>query len=138
MWKHVLEILVCYVIGILISALVFSPYLEEMTIVVPIGGVFLALPELAITIIIFLVFRRSILKHLLPWCIAAPFLITIVWLALEWTDDYSSRGYNVFEYLSLRNARERAALAFSSASFASALFWYWNYRASDFAINNDD
>jgi hypothetical protein len=95
-----------------------------------VGGAFLGLPELVLTILIFVLLRRLILRHLLLWCVAAPFLITAAWLAAEWSGDYSSRAPDIFWYLSSRGTWERAALAFSSASFASALFWYWNCRAN--------
>jgi hypothetical protein len=130
MREHVLQILVCYVVGMIVGNLVFVPFFGANAIFTIFGGAFLGLPELALTILIFISFRRSILRHLMPWCVVAPFLITAVWIAVEWSGNYSTRGHDIYWYLSLRGTWDRAALAFSSASFASALFWYWNSRAN--------
>ena len=135
MREHILGILLCYIVGIIIGNLVFVPFYGPVVIFTIIGGWFIGIPLLVLTILIFLLFRRSILKHPLPWCVAAPFSIATVWLAFEWSI-YSSRAPDIYWFLSLRNVWEQTALAFSSASFASALFWYCNRRA-DGALATD-
>jgi len=123
MREHILGILLCYIVGIIIGNLVFVPFYGLVVIFTIVGGWFIGIPLLVLTILIFLLFRRSIVRHPLPWCVAAPFLIAALWLAFEW-DIYSSRAPDMYWFLSLRGVWERTALVFSSASFASALFWY--------------
>jgi hypothetical protein len=110
MREHVLQILLCYIIGIIVGNLVFLPFLGPVVMFTIIGGWFIGLLELFLTILIFALFRRSILRHLLPWCVAAPFLIATVWLAFEW-NIYSSRAPDISWFLSLRGVWDRTALA---------------------------
>jgi hypothetical protein len=129
MRAHVLQILLCYVSGIVAGSLIFAPLYGPVVIVLGVGGVFLGLPELVLVILVFVLFHRSILRHLLPWCLAAPFLITTAWLAIDW-NVLLSRAPNAYTYWASRGTWDRAALAFTSASFASALFWYFQSAAA--------
>jgi hypothetical protein len=69
----------------IVGNLVFVPFFGPVVIFTIMGGAVLGLPELALTIFVFTLFRRSILRHSLPWCVVAPFLITTAWLAVEWS-----------------------------------------------------
>jgi hypothetical protein len=130
MRRHLLRILACYIVGLVVGNLMFVPVFGVVAIFTMIVGILAGLPEFLVTILIFVSFRSSILRYPLPWCAAAPFLTTAMWLAVEWFDGFSSRGHDVYWYLSLPGTWERAALAFSCAAVGSALFWYQTPRIS--------
>jgi len=130
MRRDLLRILVCYIVGLVVGNLLFVPVFGPVAIFTMIVGIWAGLPELLLTILLFVACRSSILRHPAPWCVAAPFLITAMWLAVEWFDGFSSRGHDVYWYLSLPGTRERAALAFSCAAAGSVLFWYRTFRRS--------
>jgi hypothetical protein len=123
MREAVFLMLLCYLAGIVVGNLVFILYLGPVVIFTIVVGWLAGVPVLVVAILIFFLFRRSIVRHPLPWCVAAPFLIAALWLAFEW-NIYSSRAPDMYWFLSLRGVWDRTALVLSSASFASALFWY--------------
>jgi ABC-type antimicrobial peptide transport system permease subunit len=126
MGRQILQIIACYVIGLVVGNLAFLPYSGVLAPILAVVGAFMAFPILALAMVVFALMRGSILRHLAVWCIAAPFLIVMVWLPIEWETFYSNRGHDLYWYLSLRNVWEAAVLAFTCASISSALFWYWN------------
>jgi hypothetical protein len=125
-----LNILASYVVGLVVGNLLFVPVLGPIATFTMIVGILAGLPELVVTILLFVACRGSIVRYPAPWCVAAPFLITAMWLAVEWFDGFSSRGHDLYWYLTLPGTRERAALAFSCAAAGSALFWYRTSRRS--------
>jgi hypothetical protein len=130
MRRDLLRILACYVVGLVVGNLLFVPVFGPVAIFTMMVGILAGLPELCAAILLFVVCRNWILRHPAPWCAAAPFLITAMWLAIEWFDGFSSRGHDVYWYLSLPGTRQRAALAFSCAAAGSVLFWYRTSRTS--------
>jgi hypothetical protein len=126
MTKHLLQIVACYVIGIVIGNLVLVPLFGELVIALIPGGILLGLPILLVALLVFALMKNQILPRLLLWCLATPFLAVLVWLTLEWQFNYSNRGHDLSWYLSLRNVWERASLCFTCAGIGTAFFWYWN------------
>jgi uncharacterized membrane protein YkvI len=126
MARQILQIIACYIVGLIVGNLIFIPYTGPVALLLAFGGVFFAFPILVLVVVAFALMRDGILRHLAIWCIVTPFLVVMVWLVVEWETDYSHRGHDIYWYLSLRNVWERAVLAFTSASISSILFWYWN------------
>jgi ABC-type antimicrobial peptide transport system permease subunit len=126
MARQILQIIACYIVGLIAGNLIFIPYTGPTAVVLAFGGAFFALPILVLVMVVFALMRDGILRHLAIWCIVAPWLIVVIWLVVEWETDYSHRGHDIYWYFSLRNVWERAVLAFTCASISSALFWYWN------------
>jgi len=135
MGTQILGIIACYAVGLIAGNLILMPYYGPVTILLAVGGAVLALPILALVVLTFALLKNRILRNLSLWCVTAPFLITLTWLIIDWELDYSSRGQDIWWYLSLRSVRELAALAFRCSSISSALFWYWN-RPPRSAVHN--
>jgi uncharacterized membrane protein YkvI len=125
MRTYLLQILACYIAGMIAGNLIFFPFYGMVVFFTAIVGILAGLPELIITLLVFISLKPWIMRYLLFCCAVAPFLIVIAWLSFEWMD-FSQRGHDIYWYLSLRGTWDRATLAFACASFASALFWYWN------------
>jgi hypothetical protein len=125
---NIVQIIVCYIVGLLAGTLIWASYFGAPGIgfVFAFAGAFVGLPILLVAVVIFVVLCKSVLRNLSLWCMSAPFIVVVLWLTLEWELNYSNRGHDIYWYLSLRNVWERAGLAFTCASISSTLFWYWN------------
>jgi hypothetical protein len=128
MTKNVLQIIACYLVGLFAGNMIFALYFGGplIGVVLTIGGAVLALPILVPVVLAFVLLRTWILRHLPLWCVVAPVLVVVVWMWAEWQFNYSTRGNDLYWYLSLRNVWERAVLALTCASIASFMFWYLN------------
>ena len=126
MKRQILQIIACYVMGLVAGNLIFMPYSGLLALLLPFVGAIYALPFLILVVVMFALMRDRILRHLAIWCIVAPCLVVTIWLLVEWEMIYSHRGQDIYWYLSLRIVWERAALAFTCASASSAIFWRWN------------
>jgi hypothetical protein len=126
MIRNLLQIVACYLLGLVAVTFLSVPYAGVVAIAIPLGGILLTWPILILILFTFAVGRRAILRYLRSWCIAAPFATMLIWLYIEWSSNYSHRGHDIHWYLSLRNVWERAALVFICSSISAALFWYWN------------
>jgi ABC-type antimicrobial peptide transport system permease subunit len=126
MTRHILQIIACYFVGLIVGNLIFILCTGSLALVLAFGGTFFALPILVLVVVVFALMSDRILRYLAIWCIIAPWLVVVIWLAVEWETNYSHRGHDIYWYLSLRNVWERAVLAFTCASVSSALFWHWN------------
>src|SRR5262245_10393462 len=126
--RHVLEIIVCYIIGLIAGSFIWAIYFGQALLgfALAFGGAILGLPTLLVTEAIFIGFNKSILRYLSLWCLGAPFIVVVLWVTLEWEILYSWRVRDIYWYLSLRDVWERGTLAFTCASISSTLFWYWN------------
>jgi hypothetical protein len=123
MLKNIGQIIGCYGVGMILSTLLWGG--AGGLAVVPMVA-FLSLPILGLTIVIFALLRRWILENLLSYCVVAPFLVAVAWLAFDWHTNFSYRGRDLAWYLSLRGVWDRASIAFTCSVIASALFWLWN------------
>jgi hypothetical protein len=129
MIKNVLQIVACYLVGLFVGTAISGAYFGGpfvLSLIVMMGGAVLALPILLLVVLMFVLLRKWILRHLALWCVVAPVLIVVVWMWAEWQFNYSNRGNDLYWYLSLRNVWERAVLALTCASIASFMFWYLN------------
>ena len=66
MRRHLLRILACYIIGLVVGNLMFVPVFGFVAIFTMIVGILAGLPELLVTILIFVSFPSSILRYPLP------------------------------------------------------------------------
>jgi len=126
--RHVLQIIVCYIVGLIAGSLIWATYFGQPGVgfVFAFGGAILGLPILLVAVLIFIILSERVLRNLSLWCLGAPFIVVLLWLILEWKLNYSLRGHDIYWYLSLRNVWERAGLVFTCASISSSLFWCWN------------
>jgi hypothetical protein len=125
--RQILQIIACYIVGLIVGNLIFIPYTGLVALILAFGGAFFALPILVLVLVVFVLMRDGILRHLAIWCMVAPWFVVVIWLIVEWESDFSHRGHDIYWYFSLRNVWERAVLAFICASISSALSWYWNH-----------
>jgi hypothetical protein len=123
MLKNIVQIVACYGVGMILGMLLWAG--ADGLAVVPVIAL-LSLPLLGLTIAIFALLRRWILGNLLSYCVVAPFLVAVAWVAFEWHTNFSYRGRDLYWYLSLRGVWDRALIAFTCSAIASALFWCWN------------
>ena len=127
MTRQILQIIACYIVGLVVGNLIFIPYSGlPLALSLAFGGGFFSFPILVLVVAVFALMRGGILRHLAICCLVAPWLVVTIWLLMEWETDYSHRGHDIYWYLSLRSVWERAVLAFTCASVSSALFWHWN------------
>ena len=126
MTKNLLQIVVCYALGLVGGIFLLIPIVGRLAVVFLIYGAVLGLPILLIAVLVFILLRPVILRHLVAWCVMAPAVAVIAWMTIEWYTSYAFRGNNVYWYLSLRNVWERAGIVFLCASIGSAAFWHWN------------
>jgi hypothetical protein len=126
MIRNLLQIIACYLVGLVAGNIVFFPVVGPLAIAFVFGGAVVAAPILILTMFIFAIGRNAILRNLGIWCAIAPFLLLVIWFSIEWSTNYSNRGHDIYWYLSLRNVWERGTLAFICSSISSALFWRWN------------
>jgi hypothetical protein len=124
--RQILEIIACYVVGLVIGNLILLPYTGVLVLAFAIGGALMSLPVMILVIIVFALMRGSLLRHLAVWCIAAPILVVMVWLTIEWQMNRSTWGQDLYWFLLIQNVWEQVVLLFTCASVSSALFWYWN------------
>src|SRR5262245_32726187 len=121
MGRHVLQIIVCYIVGIIAGGFIFATYLGQglMGFALAFSGAILGLPLLLVAVVIFVSLKTIILRNLWLWCLGAPFIVVLLWQTiLEWGILNSSRGQDLYWYLSSRNFGDRAALAFTCASIS--------------------
>ena len=128
MLKNILQIVACYVAGIVAGNMLIALFAGPLAVFYLIGAAIFGVPALIVTILIFVIFRNSIRRRTLPWCIAAPFAVALFWLTLESQTNYSNWEHDIFGYLSERVVWERAALAFICATISAGLFWCWNRK----------
>src|SRR5262245_40524517 len=128
MGRHVLQIIVCYIVGLIVGSFIWATYFGQalMGFALALGGAILGLAILLVAVVIFISLNKSVLRNLLLWCLGVPFIVVLLWLILEWELFYSWRGHDIYWYLSLRNVWERAVLVSTCASISSSLFWFWN------------
>ena len=98
MGKHILQIIACYIVGIIAGNLIFMPYTGPLAIAFIIVGAVLTLPILVLVLLTFAAMRNTVLRNLSLWCLSAPFFVILVWLALEWEFNYSNRGHDIYWY----------------------------------------
>ncbi len=121
----------CYLFGLIAGNLLFLPYIGIMAIPFTLAGAVIALPLLVVALTVLLIFRQSIFKYLLYWCLSAPLAVGLFWLFMEYALVYSNRGFGAAEFLTTRNVLERAFLALVCASASSLLFYFWNNKHVD-------
>jgi hypothetical protein len=116
--------------GLAVGNLLFLPLTGVLAIPTLIFGALLALPLLLIALPVASLFRRSIEEHLLAWCAAAPFAVTIGWVVIEQFVFFNRQGAGFGRYLFDPIAWARAALAFICAAVAAKKFYGLNRRIS--------
>lgn len=121
---HACAIAASYFLGLIIGNFLAVPFLTGTgAVIFMIGGAVLAFPLLLIALLILPPLKRRLEVNIRTWCLIAPFVVTISWLILEWSTNYSNRA-SVFEYLSFRNVWERATLAFLCSGSSAVLYFY--------------
>lgn len=91
--------------------------------IVALGAVYLSFPALLVSVLILLIFRKHISRNLIAWCLAAPFVVTVVHFAFEYALVFGGRDPFI-HYLSLSDVWERAGFSLTVAIIAAVTF-YW-------------
>src|ERR1700754_501001 len=73
----------------------------ELFLIVFASGIVFGVPVLALVILLFVVFRANIRKHLTLWCVAAPFIVALVFAALSVATP-SAPSFSPGQYFSMR------------------------------------
>ena len=118
-----------YLIGFAGAVVIFTIVYGLWGSILIVAGSVIALPFLAIAVLVLAFFHLAIRTRLATWCVVAPFTVLIVWWLVEYWTDYRHRGYSPIAYLEIQNVIERGVLVLVTASI-SALAFYRLERAS--------
>lgn len=112
-----------YVFGVLVGNVLFLPLTNVLFFASVVGGLIFGLPLLFVAFLTLIAFRRHIETHLFTWCVAAPIVVTVGWVAFEQYAIFARQGLGLERYFAEPVASMRAALAFTCAAVASAKFY---------------
>lgn len=126
MLKNIWQIIVCYGAGFLGVNIIFLPHAALGLPIILLAGAFLTLPVLIFVLLLFIPLRKIVLRNLLAWCLAAPFIVALAWMVVFWMVFDVPPGLSLSEFLLLPDTWGLAVTPFAWASTSSALFWFWN------------
>jgi hypothetical protein len=121
-WHSSLNLIAAYLIGLMVGTLIFLPYFGAFAPSLVMIGALTAWPLLVVALVVLWLFRESIDRHLLAWCLAAPFAVSMGWLLLDYVSAFVPSGWGFGRYLWDRGTWEQAALAFACAAASAAAF----------------
>jgi len=114
--NDLLKMLICFVFGVFIASVPTGLLGGPQIVLFAMGyGGFLALPALALAMLVYVVFHKSVHAHPNLWCIPAPFVLAGCVMSVIYGEVKSLSGTDPFI----------AALVFIGAVAATTLFRTW-------------